>query len=302
MRARPLIAALLVVAACARPSVDGASPFSPTPNGDVKAGAEAPAGHPEGGSSDGGAQASGSCGGVPGSSPSAPAPTAAPAPSSNDKGAVGQNALAYLRSVYPRMVIEVDAASGREPNTATLEHVRSELDEVASKPDGISTSVSTFKPSTDRYTIDDIRDLERRLRNTRTTGDTASLYVLFINGRYEDGNEDEEVLGLAYSASGFAIFKDAIASVSSLLVPASAIERSVTLHEIGHILRLINIGYTSPRDHEDPDHPNHSSNRRSVMHWAVESDLISSVFGGPPPDTFDADDLADLADLKAGRL
>lgn len=64
----------------------------------------------------------------------------------------------------------------------------------------------------------------------------------------------------------------------------------------------MNIGYGSPRDHEDPEHPNHTKHRDGVMYWAVESISVTNVLTGGPPDDFHPDSRADLRDLKSGRI
>jgi hypothetical protein len=199
------------------------------------------------------------------------------------------------------MVIEVDAVSGREPQGTTLNHLLGSLRQVLDKPGGIGPRpTETFPGTKPKYTVEDLVALESAHRQTHTSGGEASLYILFLNGSFER----EEVIGASYSASAYAIFVDTIRSVAegNPFMSAADVERAVVLHEAGHLLRLVNIGYRSPRDHEDPDHEHHSSNPQSVMFHAVESSLIGSVFSGPPPDTFDADDKADLADLRSGRI
>lgn len=243
-------------------------------------------GAPDGG--DGGAPADG----ADGADGSAPAP--------QDAGPLGANATLYLRGDLPRAVIEVDAVEGSEPSGEALSHLRSTFGSVADKPDGVEVRRSdTFAASGERYSTADLRALEDRHRQTSSGGGTASLYVLVVNG--ESAN-NENALGVAYSASAFAIFRDKIEEAAGLIGSASTIERAVMVHELGHVLRLVNIGYESPRNREDPEHPHHSTHEDSVMFWAVESDLISQVLDGPPPDTFDSADRADLEDIKAGRL
>ncbi|MDA0926436.1 MAG: hypothetical protein O3C36_07335, partial [archaeon] len=63
-----------------------------------------------------------------------------------------------------------------------------------------------------------------------------------------------------------------------------------------------NLVYTSPVDHEDPDHPGHSNNDESVMYWAIESTGLRNFITGDLPTTFDDDDLADLAGLASGDI
>lgn len=222
------------------------------------------------------------------------------AASSPDRGPVGAAALTYLRGDTPRLVIEVDAVEGREPTQGTVSHLRSSLASVLDKPAGIAVrSTETFRAPKSRYTAEDLLAVEDAHRQTRTSAQEASLYVLYLNGEFA---EEDSVLGVSFSASAFAIFTDAVRAAASPLVPASDIERSVTLHEAGHLLRLVNIGYRSPRDREDPQHCNHSRNRGSVMFWAVESGLVTQVLAGPPPDRFDDADRGDLADMKDGRI
>ncbi len=212
---------------------------------------------------------------------------------------MGANARAYLQDTFPRLVVEIHAVSGREPSADALGHLRAKVGEVAAKPAGIDVRRGEIPASSDRYTVEELKALERRHRRTSTGGDTASVHALYLNGSFAP---DEGVLAIVFSASSIAVFPDQIARAATPVVSASRIERSVLLHEMGHLMGLINLGYHSPRDREDPDHPHHSRNRNSVMYWAVETNLVLTILSGPPPDDFDADDRADLADLRAGRL
>lgn len=221
-----------------------------------------------------------------------------PAATGNDAGPLGANAQLYLLGDVPSLTIEVDAVEGSEPSGEALGHLRTTLSSV-SEADVGQRPVETFGKTKDRYSRGDLAALEDAHRDTASTGEATSLYVLVVNGSF---GENENALGVAYSASAFAIFRDKVESTGGLIGSPSRIERAVLVHELGHVLRLVNIGYDSPRGREDPEHPNHSQNEDSVMFWAVESDLISQVLGGPPPDTFDDADRADLEDIKAGRL
>lgn len=222
----------------------------------------------------------------------------APKVSAPDRRGLGEAARSILASSTPRLVIEVDGAEGRRPG-GSLGHMRSVLESVADKPGGISTQNGSVPSSGREYGRDDLVALEEAHRDTVPSGETAAIYVLYLDGRYADS---PDTLGVAFGATSFAIFADAIEEAASLLSDPERLERAVFVHELGHLLRLVNIGYDSPRDREDPEHPNHSSNTDSVMHWAIETDAVSQVLDGPPPDDFDEADRADLADIKAGRL
>ena len=62
------------------------------------------------------------------------------------------------------------------------------------------------------------------------------------------------------------------------------------------------MGYTSPHDHEDHEHPHHSNNEESVMYWAVESQDFYNQLDGEPPNNFDSYDLDDLNLMRQGKL
>jgi hypothetical protein len=123
---------------------------------------------------------------------------------------------------------------------------------------------------------------------------------LFPSGTYEK----DSVLGVAVDASTVAIFKDSVADAEGFLGRPSAeeVERSVSVHELGHLLGLVNLVYTSPRDHEDSENKGHSNNDGSVMYWAIESSDVGNFISGDLPDEFDEDDKADLNGLADGSI
>lgn len=210
----------------------------------------------------------------------------------------GADAVTFLRAKTPKLVIEVDQARGSEVTDRALQHLQGTLEQVLDKPGGITLRKSTsFRPTDEDYTADDLRGLEERHRETSMNDNRASMYVLVLNGQFRD---QRGVIGVAYSGSSFAIFLDEAARPG--VGRRAAVERAVLVHEAGHLLALVNIGYESPRGREDPDHPNHSTNDGSVMHWAVETISILDLLGGGPPDSFDDADRADLKHIKQGKL
>jgi hypothetical protein len=198
--------------------------------------------------------------------------------------------------------VEITAMQGLEPNDATIGLVRERLRQVADKPGGIDFVINTV-PRENRpqgWSTANIQDFERRHRQHSNTSEAAVLHMSFIGGQPSQG----DAIGIAYTASSMVVFAERIRNATSGPLPPTAaqVERSVTLHEVGHLLALVNLTYQSPRDHEDPDHPGHSRNPDSVMFWAVDSlnDLLR--LRAAPPTEFAAEDLADLEDLKNRRL
>ena len=217
----------------------------------------------------------------------------------DDRGPLGSACRPYLRGDVPALTIEVLHQQGARPSSGALDHLVSSLRPVLDKPGGIDVAGPREISGDGRtWRIEDLRELAERHRQVTSSESRASMLVLSVAGEFEDPG----VLGLAMNATEIVIFPQQIGDLAtSLLGGSSRIERSVLLHEAGHLLCLVNIGYTSELDHEDPDHPRHSRHRDSVMYWAVPNDAVTQVFTGPPPDRFHEDDLADLRGLRDGR-
>jgi len=123
----------------------------------------------------------------------------------------------------------------------------------------------------------------------------AVIRLLFVHGASDEGGH---VLGTAVRGDVAAVFVDRVEAATTLVLSAAPIELSVSTHELGHLLGLVDLVRATGR--ADPEHPGHSANPESVMYFAVESNLIGQLLGGPPRD-FDAADLDDLAAIRDGR-
>jgi hypothetical protein len=195
-----------------------------------------------------------------------------------------------------RLAIEVAYVAGRKPTQQALDHLTTILRREAQKPDGITVVAGAQLPgSATSYSLADIVSLESRFRHLHSNGSVATIWIAALNGDYSQGSG---TLGLAFRATAEVLFEDQIKQAANLFVSADAIERSVITHETGHLLALINIGYHSAYDHEDPQHPHHSKYQSSVMYWAIEDTSIATILSGGPPDDFDQYDRADLAQLR----
>lgn len=219
----------------------------------------------------------------------------------NDDGEVGANTHLYLNRKVPKLIVEIDAVRGWEPSPTSIRILRDRLTNVVDKPEGVVVLPTHVIPEAEPG---DSRNpsyvkTEEKYRSRHSTRAAIVLYLLYLDG------DSGSVLGVAHSSSSVVIFKQTIVEgAATPLVSAQSIENSVVVHEAGHILALVNIGYKSPRDHEDPDHSHHSNNESSVMYWAVDNVGVAGLLGGrrAPPTEFDAADLADLRDLRDGKL
>ena len=101
------------------------------------------------------------------------------------------------------------------------------------------------------------------------TNNKATVTVIFLNGLFE-GNTG--TLGVHFSGYGFAfVFKDVVAGVGGTAADQRYVEQATVVHEIGHLIGLVNNGVPLTSNYEDPAHLRHSTNTSCVMYWAVES-------------------------------
>jgi len=203
----------------------------------------------------------------------------------------------YLHSTYTKWVIEVDYAQGERPSDSVLALLKQRMEAVVNKPDGVEIRIGDELPRDERkWTTRALMDMRQERQDERTRGNTVVTHVAFVAGQYSEGR----VLGVAIGHEQVVIFSQTIEnSCSTLQIPPcfyskDEILRAVVVHEFGHILGLVNNGIGMVQDHEDSEHRGHSSNRNSVMYWAVETTDIFRAFSGGIPTTFDADDRDDL--------
>lgn len=228
-----------------------------------------------------------------------------------DRTGPGQRAGDYLKPrPHASVLLEVDFVQGAEPEQRALGLVEQRLESVSGKPvEVVRTPGVPAQGADHKSTRAEIEDLEARFRGQHSQGERAVLYVLYLDGGFEQDEDDRKTLGAAYRGSSVVMFKGNLraASRSGTLdlgkPPLAEVEESVLVHELGHILGLVNCGTPMVTPHEDtePGHGRcHSISRESVMYWAVEVSVIGSVLGQAPPDDFDADDRADLAAMRQG--
>jgi hypothetical protein len=217
----------------------------------------------------------------------------APPASSPGSGGPGTAAGWFLRPrESTRIVVQVLTQRGAEPASATVARVVDVLRSASGKP--VTTAGGTVSGGRDIWTSTQLRDAADASPGPAAAG-TAVLRLLFVHGRSDKG---DDVLGISARGDVAAVFSDQVASSGTGLVSTDTIERAVTTHEVGHLLGLVDLFLATGR--ADKDHPGHSTNRGSVMYWAVESTLVGDLLGGGPPQNFDAADLADLATIRGG--
>jgi hypothetical protein len=215
-----------------------------------------------------------------------------------DGGASGPPG-AYARTLLRRessgsVSLDVIVQSGASLRSTTTDHLLSLLTrESANAPSlvrgkDITASDQTWSPGKIVAAADSNA-------GARGSTDRPAVHVLALHGGLEG---DANAIGVAVRGDVFAVFVDHVRDASTPLVPQRVIEDAVAVHELGHLLGLVDLALNRHRG--DPDHPGHSTNRGSVMYWAIDSDLVTQVLDGAPATDYDQEDRADLATLRSG--
>jgi hypothetical protein len=289
-RAVAVAALVLLAVGCASsddaPSVDGTSTTAVTTPDTTAPGAVAPP------STDGTAPAPG---GTPrrtiivGGTDAVP-DRQAPAPGS---GSPGDGAVRFLRpAATSRLQVEVQSQSGAQPPSAAIAHLRQVLSDATGKP--VDVTDGGTPPVRSTWSAADVRNAA--ISGARPSApEVGVLHLLYVHGSADTGGD---TLGVSVASDVAVVFPDRIDDAAGGLASPSALVDAVTMHEVGHLLGLVDL--VLHRGRQDPEHPGHSRNSGSVMYWAVESSLVGDLLTGGPPRDFDGDDRAELAAIRRG--
>lgn len=67
------------------------------------------------------------------------------------------------------------------------------------------------------------------------------IHVLYLDGGTDQDSGSGSVLGLAYTGTSFALFKQSCDATANLVVSPDEVEATVLVHEVGHLLGLVNL-------------------------------------------------------------
>ncbi len=207
---------------------------------------------------------------------------------------VGASAKELLASSqYSSLKIEVQYMTGYQPDAAALDHLQNTLAAIINKPVGITIVTKEIAPSSNQaLSVNDIINIERNNRTAFTTGSMLAVYVLYTNGNYTDPN----VLGIAYKNTSVVLFGKKINDNSGGLGQANRTKLVATVseHEMGHLLGLVDLGSPMQTGHKDAAHGSHCNNNNCLMYYASETtDILGYLITGNIP-TFDANCRTDL--------
>lgn len=214
--------------------------------------------------------------------------------------ATGKSAHGFLSADnYKSIDIEVLYVGSFQPNAQTLVNLKQFMENRLNKPGGITISQREItSPGGSPYDINKVADIETENRTKYNDGDILTMYILFIDGNYTTDTSTTFTLGAAYRNTSCVIFEKAVQQLSNSVNEPNRVdlETTVILHELGHLLGLVNLGSSMQTQHLDQAHDRHCDNPDCLMYWEAESNHgMQGMLSGNVAQL----DAHCLADLKA---
>ena len=202
-------------------------------------------------------------------------------------GPFGISAHDFLSSEkYNKLTVEILFVNGYKPDDAAIVNLQSFLEARLNKPSGITVTYKNISsPGKSYYTVDDVQKIEREDRDHYTHGNSLYSFIFFADAPYSDPN----VLGIAYGSTSTVIFEKTVVNNSGGFgqPTKTVLESTVTEHEFGHLMGLVDNGTNMVHPHLDSSHGQHCNNQNCLMYYATETtDILSNLIGGniPPLD------------------
>lgn len=218
----------------------------------------------------------------------------------------------YLRGdVDTRLVIELDVVAGAEPRAGVTADLVTRLSTLLDKPAGIEVVMGSIasRGVDHAWTEAELFALGDETFANEAPPGTVVMHVMWLDGHHERDGASGAILGVAWAHTHIAVFESTIESSCDgqpLLGDrlCATAQYGVWLHEVGHVLGLVDNGTPMVTPHLDADHGHHDSDDGCLMYWAYESSagldaLASTLLGGGAAPDFDAACLADLAAVRS---
>lgn len=201
--------------------------------------------------------------------------------------ATGSSAHDLLSATkYTKLAIEIVYVKNFKPATQTITYLQSFLETRLNKPGGIIiTQREVSAPGFSPYSIDEIVNLENAFRTKYNNGTTLALYLFFADGNAMGDTASSFTLGTAYRNTSFVLYENTIKNNSGGLGQPSTVnlETTVILHEMGHLLGLVNLGSPMQTPHLDGAHDKHCNDDTCLMYWEADNNgVMNMILGGVP--------------------
>lgn len=196
---------------------------------------------------------------------------------------VGQSAKDLVSdNTFSKLIIEIGYMQGHELSNSAEQDVVNFVNQFMNKSEGVEV-VQTEIPSLgqENYTTQDLRSIESENRQVFPSDNTLSIWVSIVDGK----NQNESVVGVAYQNLSISLMGATISENSGgLNQPTKAsIEATIFMHELGHLMGLVNIGAPMVNNHQQ--NGNHCDNSECLMFATVETtDFFSLLIATPIPE------------------
>jgi len=197
------------------------------------------------------------------------------------KRPIGTSAREILSDAqFESVEVEIQYMVGYEPNPELVTNITSFLGELINKPAGINVFLTAIAPlNKSTYSLQDIREIEDANRNAYNVGKKLGVYILFLDGYSSEDTNINTTFALVHRNTSVAMFGKRMRERSDIIghPTRTLLENTVTRHELGHLMGLVNVGSEMQHNHEDPNQAGHCDNRDCLMFWAVESGSIFNL-------------------------
>lgn len=200
------------------------------------------------------------------------------------KQAVGYSANDILSgNNFQEIEIELMYIDGYKPEQRSINNVVDFIKNKTYKTTITVTPRVIQKTNSNTYSITDIKTLEDNNRVRFTQDGKITIAALFVNGASSSNNGNNIVLGTAYRNTSFVMYQETIQGLSDSPFETNRVtlETSVMLHEICHLLGLVNVGTNMVKNHQDSNHGAHCNVDSCLMYYALENgNTISNTLTG----------------------
>lgn len=182
-----------------------------------------------------------------------------------EAGASANDLLSSNR--FTSLNVEVQYMEGYKPSDVAITQLLHFLYKHLNKPEGIFIRTKEIAATTDTIlSSKDILAIEQLNRTAYSTPTQLAIYILITNGRQVNNH----LLGLAYRNTSVVLLGDKIKdySYSTRKITRSKLEATILLHEVCHLLGLVNSGSPMQQDHKDAELGRHCNNKKCLMYYA----------------------------------
>ncbi|MDN3668770.1 hypothetical protein QWY93_05455 [Echinicola jeungdonensis] len=174
--------------------------------------------------------------------------------------------------------LEIQYMEGFRPTEEMVDKLGNFLIGLVNKPLGIEVIVQEIGGlDQEKYSVQEIRQIEDENRTAYNVGEKLGVYVLILDGYFDEDTGTEYSLGVTHRNTSVALMGKRIFENSGGFGKPSRgkLESTVMQHEIGHLLGLVDLGTPMVIDHLDEDYPGHCDNEDCLMYWAVQTRIIN---------------------------